>query len=98
MSDTEQRVRIAVIGLGLLGQITVQLLKAHGCRVIGVDLDASKVALARRLGADVAVARNENVTGAVERECEVLPSPLAAVLVRYRRPRRVDRAGGRRRG
>jgi threonine dehydrogenase-like Zn-dependent dehydrogenase len=41
-----------VIGLGLLGQLTVQLLKANGCRVFGVDLDASKVALARTLGAD----------------------------------------------
>ncbi|HLL16613.1 MAG TPA: bi-domain-containing oxidoreductase [Pyrinomonadaceae bacterium] len=41
-----------VIGLGLLGQLTVQLLKANGCRVFGIDLDASKVALARTLGAD----------------------------------------------
>jgi polar amino acid transport system substrate-binding protein len=41
-----------VVGLGLLGQLTVQLLKANGCRVFGIDLDASKVALARRLGAD----------------------------------------------
>ena len=29
---------VAVIGLGLLGQITVQLLKAAGCRVFGMDL------------------------------------------------------------
>ena len=43
---------IAVIGLGLLGQLTVQLLKAAGCRVIGVDLDARRAALARKLGAD----------------------------------------------
>ena len=41
-----------VIGLGLLGQLTAQLLKANGCRVFGVDLDAAKVELARRLGAD----------------------------------------------
>jgi polar amino acid transport system substrate-binding protein len=43
---------IVVIGLGLLGQLTVQLLKANGCRVFGVDLDAAKVELARTLGAD----------------------------------------------
>ncbi len=43
---------VAVIGLGLLGQLTVQLVKAAGCRVIGLDLDARRVALARRLGAD----------------------------------------------
>lgn len=41
-----------VIGLGLLGQITVQLLKATGCRVFGVDLDESKFALAAASGAD----------------------------------------------
>lgn len=47
--------RIAVIGLGLLGQITVQLLKANGCKVLGTDLDPDKLALAKKLGADEAV-------------------------------------------
>ena len=46
---------IAVIGLGLIGQLTVQLLKANGCRVVGSDLDSGRVELARELGADVAV-------------------------------------------
>jgi polar amino acid transport system substrate-binding protein len=41
-----------VVGLGLLGQLTVQLLRANGCRVFGVDLDPSRVELARSLGAD----------------------------------------------
>jgi predicted dehydrogenase len=50
---------VAVIGLGLMGQITVQLLKAAGCRVIGVDIDASRAELARRLGADAAVGSGE---------------------------------------
>ncbi len=43
---------VVVIGLGLLGQITVQLLKANGCRVFGIDLDRRKTELARELGAD----------------------------------------------
>jgi predicted dehydrogenase/threonine dehydrogenase-like Zn-dependent dehydrogenase len=43
---------VVVIGLGLLGQLTVQLLKANGCRVFGLDLDARKIELARTLGAD----------------------------------------------
>jgi len=47
--------KIAVIGLGLLGQITIQLLKVSGCEVIGADLDAKKLELARQLGADLAV-------------------------------------------
>lgn len=46
---------VAVVGLGLLGQLTVQLLKAAGCRVIGLDLDARRVTLARDLGADHAL-------------------------------------------
>jgi predicted dehydrogenase/threonine dehydrogenase-like Zn-dependent dehydrogenase len=43
---------VAVIGLGLLGQITVQLLKAAGCRVFGFDIDSGRADLARRLGAN----------------------------------------------
>ncbi|MDP3812623.1 MAG: bi-domain-containing oxidoreductase [Hydrogenophaga sp.] len=39
-----------VIGLGILGQLTVQMLKANGCRVIGVDLDRSRIALAESHG------------------------------------------------
>jgi predicted dehydrogenase/threonine dehydrogenase-like Zn-dependent dehydrogenase len=43
---------VAVIGLGLLGQITVQLLKAAGCRVFGMDLLPHRAALAIRSGAE----------------------------------------------
>lgn len=43
---------VAVIGLGLVGQLTVQLLKAAGCRVIGFDLDTHRVELAKQLGAE----------------------------------------------
>jgi len=42
----------AVIGLGLLGQLTLQVLKAAGCRVIGFDVNSQRAALAGRLGAD----------------------------------------------
>jgi len=43
---------VAVIGLGLLGQLTVQILKAAGCCVLGMDLSADRAELAGRLGAD----------------------------------------------
>ncbi len=43
---------VCVIGLGLLGQITVQLAKRAGCRVIGIDLIPDRLRLAKRLGAD----------------------------------------------
>lgn len=41
---------IAVIGLGLLGLLTVQILKSYGCRVMGMDIDPIKVELAKKLG------------------------------------------------
>ena len=50
---------VVVIGLGLVGQLTVQLLKANGCRVFGLDLDQSRVALALEMGADRAVVSTE---------------------------------------
>jgi predicted dehydrogenase/threonine dehydrogenase-like Zn-dependent dehydrogenase len=42
----------AVFGLGLIGLLTVQLLRAHGCRVVGLDFDVRKLALAAGWGAD----------------------------------------------
>ncbi|NNJ84893.1 MAG: Gfo/Idh/MocA family oxidoreductase, partial [Gammaproteobacteria bacterium] len=44
---------VAVIGLGLIGQIAVQLLRAHGCRVLGIDLDRERLKLAHGFGAEV---------------------------------------------
>lgn len=47
--------RIVVMGLGLIGLITVQILKANGCRVLGFDPNPLRVGLARQLGADTAI-------------------------------------------
>jgi predicted dehydrogenase/threonine dehydrogenase-like Zn-dependent dehydrogenase len=44
---------IAVTGLGLIGLMAVQLLQAHGCRVLGLDFDPARLALARQFGAEV---------------------------------------------
>jgi predicted dehydrogenase/threonine dehydrogenase-like Zn-dependent dehydrogenase len=43
---------VAVIGLGLLGQLTVQILKAAGCCVLGMDISSERADLALHLGAD----------------------------------------------
>ena len=43
---------IVVVGLGLIGLIAAQLLRANGCRVIGTDFDQQKVELAKKLGID----------------------------------------------
>lgn len=41
---------VVVIGLGLIGLLTAQLLKANGCRIIGTDVDAEKLKVAEELG------------------------------------------------
>ena len=45
---------VVVTGLGLIGLLTVQMLRAQGCRVLGIDLDPTKVEQARRFGAETA--------------------------------------------
>lgn len=50
--------RVAVIGLGLLGLLAVQVASAAGCQVLGVDLDTHRLELARELGVD-AVSRDQ---------------------------------------
>ncbi len=67
---------VVVTGLGLIGLVAVQLLRAHGCRVIGLDFDASKLSLAREFGAEtVNLAAGED--------------PIAAAQI-YARGRGVD--------
>ncbi len=51
--------KVCVIGLGLLGQITCQLLQANGCAVFGIDLSESFVSIANEHSADKAVLRND---------------------------------------
>ncbi len=43
---------VAVIGIGLIGLITIQLLKASGCRVIGMDISDRNFELAKKFGCD----------------------------------------------
>jgi len=57
---------VVVIGLGLVGQLTVQLLKANGCRVFGLDLDQTRVSLALELGADKALVSNEEAAKEID--------------------------------
>ena len=53
-----------MIGLGLIGQLTVQILRAAGCKVLGIDLDPAKLEVARACGAH-AVLRSGDVSQAV---------------------------------
>ena len=44
---------VVVTGLGLIGLLAVQILKANGCRVLGIDFDSAKCQLAKQFGAEV---------------------------------------------
>lgn len=44
---------VIVTGLGLIGLLAVQILKANGCRVLGIDFDSAKCELAKQFGAEV---------------------------------------------
>ena len=59
--------RVLVIGLGLVGLITVQLLKLSGARVFGFDLDLARVQLAESLGAEAASSDAAEIEEAIHR-------------------------------
>lgn len=64
-ADPELGDKVVVVGLGLIGQITAQLLSAGGCTVIGLDLDPTRVARALELGIDVAVSSPDEIEAVV---------------------------------
>ena len=91
---------VAVIGLGLLGQIAVQLLHAAGCRVIGIDIDERRIERARSFGilagfhpdADDVAGQVRRLTGGVGADATLItaggksnrPVELAAEIARDR--------------
>jgi predicted dehydrogenase/threonine dehydrogenase-like Zn-dependent dehydrogenase len=58
LADVQVGARVAVIGLGLLGLIATGIASAAGCEVLGIDLDPARVALAKTMGASMAVTRD----------------------------------------
>lgn len=48
LSEVQVGERVAVIGLGLLGQLAASIAAAAGCQVLGIDIDAARVDLARK--------------------------------------------------
>lgn len=57
--------RVAVIGLGLIGMLAMQLLRAQGCKVLGIDLDPTKLKLATELGCDLVAAPGQAAIDAI---------------------------------
>ena len=68
VTDTRPGQWVAISGIGGLGHIAVQYARAMGLRVVAIDVDDSKLALATRLGAEVAVnARTSDVVAEVQK-------------------------------
>ena len=65
-ADVSLGENVAVIGLGLLGLLTIQLLNASGCNVFGIDLMEDKVELSKQLGAKEGVGPNENTVEQID--------------------------------
>lgn len=65
-ADVRVGEQVAVIGLGLIGLITAQLLKASGCRVIGIDISSRNFDLALTLGCDRCAISNPDAALEVE--------------------------------
>ena len=59
VADVKVGERVAVVGLGLVGLLAAQVLKAAGCWVWGIDLDPDRVRLGRDLGLDFACESRE---------------------------------------
>lgn len=68
VTDTRPGQWVAISGIGGLGHIAVQYARAMGLRVVAVDIDDTKLALATRLGAEVVVnARTADVVAEVQK-------------------------------
>ncbi|MDU1320446.1 MAG: bi-domain-containing oxidoreductase [Clostridium botulinum] len=62
---------VAVIGMGILGQLQIQMLKASGCRVIGVDIDDRRLNIAKENGCDYILnSKNTDVVKEIEKITE----------------------------
>ena len=68
---------VVVVGLGLIGLLTVQILKAGGCSVLGVDPDSHRTAMARKAGADEIALGGEDA----DRACDSLTNGRGADAV-----------------
>jgi predicted dehydrogenase/threonine dehydrogenase-like Zn-dependent dehydrogenase len=66
-ADVQIGENVVVIGLGLIGILTVQLLKASGCRVFGVDLNRERIDFAKSVGLDYGFVEGEDdVVGSIK--------------------------------
>jgi polar amino acid transport system substrate-binding protein len=65
-ADVRVGERVVLIGLGLVGLLTLQILKASGCAVFGVDISPKNFELARKLGCDALALSGPSTNAAIE--------------------------------
>jgi predicted dehydrogenase len=71
---------IVVVGLGVLGQLTAQMLTANGCKVIGIELDPERIRLALENGMDIGISpASENYVERVLKYTEGLGADAAII-------------------
>jgi polar amino acid transport system substrate-binding protein len=68
-----------VVGLGLVGQLAVQLLKANGCRVLGIDVDPVRVEQALGMGAEWGAAPGDDHGAWIDNEASSCGADLAMI-------------------
>lgn len=61
---------VVVLGLGLVGTLTIQLLKAAGCRVLGVDIDEKKLQFAEKFGLKKGFSANSTLIDSINNYCD----------------------------
>jgi predicted dehydrogenase/threonine dehydrogenase-like Zn-dependent dehydrogenase len=77
-SDLRLGDRVAVVGMGLVGQLAARIARAAGCEVIGIDLELWRLELAERAGALNLSRLRGNVTGADLSTCDAVLVTAAA--------------------
>lgn len=70
---------VVVVGLGLMGQLTVRIAGAAGCQVAALDIVEDRVELARHAGAEAAVDRGDDTTRAIRRWSEGMGADVVIV-------------------
>ncbi len=92
--DVQVGATVAVVGLGLIGQLAVRIARAAGCRVVGVDLKPELLELARKAGAEAVLRSDVDEGSRLEGTADTVlvcaasdssdPTTLAASLARDR--------------
>ena len=84
--------RVVVMGLGLLGLITVQILSAYGCEVIAIDPVEDKAELAKKLGVKVTTSKTSELPRLAERNTQANGVDAVIITAATKKPDPVDLA------